>query len=332
MNGGASDPTIVVVGAASRDLADDDPRGWRLGGGVSYSALLTARLGIPTAAVIGVDEPAASAHELDTLRAAGVQVQPVPLAHAPVFRNVERPEGRLQQVIERSDRIPTDAVPSHWRRAAGWMLTPVAAELDDAWAAVPREDATVVVGWQGLLRVLVAGQDVRRLDPAPHALLGRADIVGVSGDDFDPAVSLDRAVQLLRPGATLVVTQGDRGGLVLEAGAAGPHRMRRYPAVRSHGPVDATGAGDVFLAALGAARIDPRLVGGRLHLGLDLLVAAAAAALVLEAPGLEGVPDRARLRARVAEARVAETRAANGRSLGYGGDGAADPVAGRSEA
>ncbi len=32
-------PEVVVVGSASRDLVRDDPRGWRLGGGVSYAAL-----------------------------------------------------------------------------------------------------------------------------------------------------------------------------------------------------------------------------------------------------------------------------------------------------
>ena len=50
-------PEVVVVGAASRDLVDDDARGWRLGGGVSYSALALARLGLPVRALIGVDGP-----------------------------------------------------------------------------------------------------------------------------------------------------------------------------------------------------------------------------------------------------------------------------------
>ncbi|HEU0243626.1 MAG TPA: hypothetical protein VFQ75_06935, partial [Candidatus Limnocylindrales bacterium] len=57
-------PVVVVVGAASRDLTDEDPRGWRLGGGVSYSALALARLGVRTRALIGVDGPAATSVEL----------------------------------------------------------------------------------------------------------------------------------------------------------------------------------------------------------------------------------------------------------------------------
>ena len=35
LDGRAPVPTVVVVGSASRDLTDEDPRGWRLGGGVS---------------------------------------------------------------------------------------------------------------------------------------------------------------------------------------------------------------------------------------------------------------------------------------------------------
>jgi hypothetical protein len=51
-------PTVVVVGAAARDLDDSDPRGWRIGGGVTYGGLTVARLGLPTAVLIGVDADA----------------------------------------------------------------------------------------------------------------------------------------------------------------------------------------------------------------------------------------------------------------------------------
>ena len=47
---------VVHVGSACRDIAPEDPRGWRIGGGVMYAALTTARLGLRTAAVVGVDD------------------------------------------------------------------------------------------------------------------------------------------------------------------------------------------------------------------------------------------------------------------------------------
>jgi sugar/nucleoside kinase (ribokinase family) len=294
-------PHLVVVGAASRDIADDDRRGWRLGGGVSYSALTTARLGVRTAAVVGVDETAASAEELDLLRDAGVDVHVVLLEHGPVFVNIERPGGRVQLCRDRSDPVPIESVPASWRLAPGWILAPVAAELRDEWAGVPSAEALVAVGWQGLLRELVPGEQVRHLRPTRHELLARADLVGISRDDVDRAIELADLYALLRPGATLALTQGDHGGLIADGTEHGHLHLRHYPAIWSHQPVDPTGAGDVFLAALAAARVEPALVGGRIGQGLDLLLAAAAASLVLEGPGMHGVPDRDAVRQRMAE-------------------------------
>jgi len=164
---------------------------------------------------------------------------------------------------------------------------------------------TYLVGWQGLLRELEAGKPVHHVAPRPDPIIRRADLVGLSRDDVDRAIPLADLYGLLRRGASLAVTQGDHGGLIVH-GAHGDHEaaleLRHYPAVPSHASIDPTGAGDVFLAALAAARIEPRLVGGRIGQGFDLLLAAAAASLVLEGPGMFGVPTRDALRARMAEA------------------------------
>ena len=48
-------PDVVVVGSATRDLSDEDPRGWMLGGGVTFGALALARLGLRTGVVLGLD-------------------------------------------------------------------------------------------------------------------------------------------------------------------------------------------------------------------------------------------------------------------------------------
>jgi sugar/nucleoside kinase (ribokinase family) len=304
-------PTGVVVGSAARDLVDDDPRGWRLGGGVSYSALMTARLGLPTAALVGVDAAAAMAPELDLLREAGVDVRLVRLDHGPVFVNIERPDGRYQLCEDRSDPVPVFAVPEEWRAAPGWILAPVAAELPPAWATLPAADAFVAVGWQGLLRELVPGEPTHHVAPRRDPIVERADLIGLSRDDIDRDTELADLYQLLHRGALLAVTQGDRGGLIVH-GAHPAHgepaaalELRHYPAVKSHDPVDPTGAGDVFLAALAAARIEPRLIGGRTGRGLELLLAAAASSLVLEGPGLLGVPTREAVAARMRAGAVA---------------------------
>jgi ribokinase len=297
-------PAVLVVGAASRDIDEEDPRGWRLGGGVSYSALTVARVGLPTRAIVGVDAEAATAYELDLLRDAGVELQLVELDRGPVFVNLERPEGRHQVAHEASDPLPVDGVPDAWRASQGWLLSPVAAELPEVWAAAAPDEAFVTVGWQGLLRELVPGEDVRRVAPGPNAIIHRADLVGISQDDVARDVAVDDLVAFLHHGANLVVTQSDRGGIVAER--IGEHaRLRRYPPVPAARIVDSTGAGDTFLAALAAARIEPRLVGGRIKAGYDLLLAAAAASLVLEDRGLHGVPDRDAVRRRMSAARKA---------------------------
>ncbi|HSK53123.1 MAG TPA: PfkB family carbohydrate kinase [Clostridia bacterium] len=295
-------PELVVVGATSRDRTPDDPRGWRLGGGVSYASLAIARLGLRVGALAGVDADAGAAHELARLREAGVDVRPVSLASAPIFDNIETDVGRRQVAHAASARLRTAALPDGWRAAKAWLLTPIAGELPEDWAAVPASEALVAVGWQGLLRDVRAGRPVVRVAPRASALLGRADIVGVSRDDLEGEVDLEALCRLLRPGATLLITAGAGGGLVVEVGRAGPRRIHRYPAITPDATRDPTGAGDVFLAAVLAARARPGLVGGRLGQRLDLLLAAAAASLVVERPGLDGVPDRTAVRRRLAEA------------------------------
>jgi sugar/nucleoside kinase (ribokinase family) len=282
---------VVVVGAASRDLVDDDPRGWRLGGGVSYSALALARLGLSVRALVGVDGPAAGADELDLLRAAGVDVALVRLARGPVFVNRETADGRVQTSHEVSDPIPVGALPSAWSGSRGWLFAPVAAEVPDAWARVPPRDAIVGVGWQGLLRVLVEGGPVTRVEPAASPLIARADLVGVGTDDFERATPFARLASFVGPGDTLLVSDGIRGGTAIETAHDGSSRARTWwAAIPTPRLVDPTGAGDTFLAAVLAARIDPAILGDRDGEGLDLRFGAAAASLVCEAPGLLGVP------------------------------------------
>lgn len=286
-------PSVLVVGAASRDVTTDDPRGWRLGGGVTYGALSLGRLGFRVRALIGVDAQAASARELDLLRAAGVVVALVGLDPGPIFDNAGR------RCLQTSARIPFAAIPGHWTAGNdAVLLAPVADEIGEEWADLGTP--TAAVGWQGLLRDLVAGQVIARRRPAESALVRAARLVSASLEDFEPDTLPADLLDLLAPGAVLVLTEADRGGTILRAGDGGaPGLARRYPAIRSDGVVDPTGAGDVFLAAMLGTMVQPSLLEG---IDDPTTLAAAAASLTVEGPGLLGVPDLAAVRRRAARA------------------------------
>jgi sugar/nucleoside kinase (ribokinase family) len=290
---------VVHIGSACRDIAPEDPRGWRIGGGVMYAALTTARLGLRTAAVVGVDDAAAGARELDLLSDAGVDVLRVPLREGPIYHNVETPAGRVQTSVQPGMPLPIPVLPAASTEAPGWSVVAVAGEVHDDWADVIPPDAHVAVAWQGFLRDLRAGERVQQLAPRPSPILARADLVGVSRHDVAPDVPLRALWSLLRPGADLLITQGVDGGLLIRLGDDGPEGILRYRSPASDAEVDPTGAGDTFLAALhasglrwhagnGAARATPatrELVRDR----MDLRFAAAAGSLVVEDLGLHGV-------------------------------------------
>jgi sugar/nucleoside kinase (ribokinase family) len=294
-------PDAIVVGSAARDVTAADRRGWRLGGGVTYGALTLARLGLRVGAVVGVDEPGSAAVELDLLREAGADVRLVHLERTPVFENVETSAGRVQTCLEPGQPLPVEALlalPPDWQTASTWLLAPVADELPDAWALVPPPGATVGLGWQGILRELGRGLRVTRRPPRPSALISRADVVGVSHQDVDPGTEIESLSHLLHPGATLLVTEGPRGGWRLTISDDGPIARRRYPSIAADREVDPTGAGDVFLAAYLASGLIP--LGGSRRRGSDLRLAAAAASHVIEGPGLRGVPTLSQVARRLA--------------------------------
>ena len=296
---------VVHVGSACRDVVPEDPRGWRLGGGVAYASLTTARLGLRTAAIVGVDATAATANELDVLRDAGVDLLLVPLSEGPIFDNRETTGGRVQTSVQTGVPLPIPPVPESWLTAPGWSLVPVAGELTDAWADVIPEDAHLAVAWQGFLRELVAGEQVRRRPPRPSAILRRADLVGVSHHDVPPETPLSELYGLLGEGADLLITQGADGGLLIRLGRDGPIESLRYLPTRTDRESDPTGAGDTFLAALQASILRPAVVGrNRSRHRIDLRFAAAAGSLVVEGPGLDGVPDRSAVLVRRARERI----------------------------
>jgi sugar/nucleoside kinase (ribokinase family) len=296
---------VVHVGSACRDIAPDDPRGWRLGGGVTYAALTTARLGLQTAAVVGVDTEAAGSHELEALRDAGVDVLAVELPEGPIFHNVETPRGREQTAMAAGVPVRPVPLPSSWLASPAWSLVPVADEVADEWVGRIDPAAMVAVAWQGMLRRLIPGQRVQRVAPAERPIVRRGDLVGLSHLDVDKATTLGSLSRFLHPGARLLVTQGGQGGLLVTTGDDGPVEVLRYLPTATEHEVDPTGAGDTFLAALLSALARPGIVGSAGRSPASALrFAAAAGSLAVEDVGLAGVPNRTEVLVRRARERV----------------------------
>lgn len=290
---------MIHVGNVAKDIVPDDRRGWRLGGGVSFAALTSARLGLRSAAIIGVDTLTKGARELDLLRDAGVAIQLVDVAQSPSFDNAEGPAGRRQVCLAPGVPLPVVPIPPAWAAAPVWLVVPVADETGPAWAAAVPPGARLALAWQGLLRTLVANTPTGRRAPIDTALVRRADLISVSRHDLVPGTTLDHLTVLLKPGAELLVTEGIEGGLlatITEPGSARTMRYRSLPARQ----VDPTGAGDVFMAAYVAGSI-VNGAGASDPWPLESVVrwAAACSAMAVEGLGLEGIPTRAELLARL---------------------------------
>jgi len=290
-------PDVVIVGSATRDLSDEDERGWMLGGGVTFGALALARLGLRTGVVLGLDEEAASARELELIRGAGAEIVEVPLARGPVFTNVETLAGRIQTCGSLSDPVPIEALPDGWEAAPAFVFAPIASEIPDGWVDVPSAAACVAFAWQGILRNLAAGERVTPKAPGPSPFLERADILAFSRHDVPSELSLRDVGAWVGDECDVLLTAGLIGGVLLRMRKGHITNARVYPSVPSLKEIDATGAGDTMLAGIVAARLVAGDEGQRL--GRDIRTGAAASSLLVEGPGMNSVPTFAQLLARM---------------------------------
>jgi hypothetical protein len=218
-------------------------------------------------------------------------VHVIPGSKGPIFINTETPTGRVQRTPQVSDAVDPSALPAAWRAARAWMFAPVAAEVRDEWADVPPADALVALGWQGLLRVLREGEPVHHLQPSDSAVVKRADVIGVGADDVDDATTPEDLALFMKPGATMLFTNGVHGGTAYTVGST-PDRLesRHWHSIPIRTYVDPVGAGDTFLAGVFAALVDPGITASWDGPDPDLRLGAACGSLILEGPGLYGVP------------------------------------------
>jgi len=271
-------PDFVAVGHVT---LDQTPSGTRPGGAAYYAALTAHRLGLRTALLtsFGPDFPA------DALPA-DIAVVNVPSERTTIFTLDPSTRHRQLTLRARATDIEADHLPGDWCEAPLGMLCPVMNEVDPALAG-SFPDASLGVLPQGWMRQRSAGGVITQ-EPWDDAdlVLPHAQLLVVSFEDIEPFEK--PALEWFQFVPLAAVTQGAEGGVLFVNGE------RYHVEPDRAAEVDATGAGDVFAAAL---LIEYHREGNPWEAAA---VAACTAAASVEAAGAAGIPDRSALAARLA--------------------------------
>lgn len=270
-------PDFLVIGHICHDLVPD---GFVPGGAAAYAGLLGARLGYATAVLTSWGRDFRFATQFEELA-----VELVPSACTTVFENKYDEAGqRLQYLHQRAADLRPEHLPQAWRRAKTVLLGPICDEVGPGFFDC-FEQSVVCACPQGWMR---QWDETRRVMPKSiedWRLLAKADIISMS--EADVVNDWDLIERIATMAKVLVVTQGQQGAVVFEAGRK--HHFPAYPTLEC----DPTGAGDVFAAAFSLHYSEHR------NLGPAAAFAHAAASLNVEGHGMAAVPLRSRVEERL---------------------------------
>ncbi len=280
-------PEFVVVGHLAQDAQPDGTL--RLGGTVTYAALLATRLGLRVGVVTSA--PAADVAALADL-VPDATIVAIPAATPTTFENRYIRKQRRQVLRALASLITPDAIPDGWCAAPIVLLGPIANEIAPEVAA----------RFAGNIRAATPQGWLRRWDERGHVthtpwrdadrVLPHLTALILSREDLAVAAGADDVKETIAGWAARVplvaLTDGKRRAQLWWDGGP-PIHIPAYPVKE----VDPTGAGDCFATAF--------LV--MLHNTDDPLIsmryAHAAASFVVEAPGVAGVPYAEQIRQRM---------------------------------
>jgi 1D-myo-inositol 3-kinase len=286
-------PQIVLVGHVARDLQADGT--FRLGGTVTYAALLAHRHGLRVGIVTSA--PTEIMAELQALIPTA-EVHAVPAPTATIFENLYGPTGRVQYLRARAATITTADMPDDWHSAPITLLGPIADEIAPDLAAALRGPLRAATP-QGWLR---AWDAEGRVSPIPwgsaDAIVPNLTDLILSIEDLATAVGTGNGVAQIEAWATqiprVVLTDGPHDATLWE------HGRREYIPAIPVAEVDPTGAGDVFACAYLIGLIQEN---GPFPLAA-VRYAHAAASFVVQSPGTAGIPTPEQIAARLAEGEI----------------------------
>ena len=257
----------LAVGHLTVDLT---PAGPQLGGSAAYAALTARALGLRVGIVT------AWGNEIKLSALDGIPVLAAKAPHSTTFENIYTATGRVQYIRHVAPRIDFSSVPAIWRQAQIIHLAPLAQELDPL---LPPDVQPVLLGLtpQGWFRAWDAdgrvhpsawSQSEQALSAAGATVLSVEDV----GHDEEHIEWMAQHSRLL------AVTDGSAGARLFWHGDS---RRFRPPEVEL---VDATGAGDVFAAALFVRLLETRDPWEAARFATRM------ATISVTRPGIQGIP------------------------------------------
>jgi hypothetical protein len=253
----------------------------RLGGAAAFAALTAARLGLRSGILTSAAPTFPYWDSLD-----GVEIHCQAAARTTEFENVYEGSRRRQRVLAQADVLTEAGLASILGRLAddaAVLYCPVVHEVELPLAPLAPRGLSGVAP-QGFFRQWKPHGLVEACDwEDASTALARADVVSMSEDDHVAPEELAEEF----PGRAFAVTKGASGARVYSEGDV--FDLPAFTAVE----VDPTGAGDVFAASFLLALRERRPVLRAARF------AACAASFAVEAPGIEGIPTRKTVEARL---------------------------------
>ena len=205
----AQNPDLLLVGHVTCDLESAD-RGspYRIGGTVSFAAVVASRLGRRATIVTR----AAETTDLSELpRDAELHVLPSPVTTT--FANVYTPQGRVQYCYAQALPISVEDIPQDLRAPSAVLLGPLVNEIEPGVAGA-FSDATLVVavpqGW--MRRWDESGRVFSKEWDTSSEILPHLDVLVLSLEDID--YDLSRLAPFLEQVALVILTEYHDGSTV----------------------------------------------------------------------------------------------------------------------